>query len=80
MKEQSIDSLDLRRRVQAYYLSYGVYIPLDDILGAPNEPVSSSGHFDRNECHANGLRVWVPLRIKLPLLGEKVYEWCLTKS
>jgi hypothetical protein len=73
---------EFKRTEQKYFLDYGVYVPLEDIMYV--EQLSSSGERYReallDACEdislKNGMAIWLPLRVKLPLLGERVYEWC----
>lgn len=73
--------LQKKRLVQQHFLKYGIYIPLDDIIVNVNDRVvepyrtllsKSCGHAE--------LYVWVPLKFRLPILGDKIVEWCLTKN
>ncbi len=79
------ESIERQRQIQAHYLSYGVYIPLDDIvIGAQDtrsqpvvKPISgvcgpSSG--------STATAVWVPVAFHFPIFGEKVFEWCLVRT
>ena len=77
---------EFRRREQRYFLDSGVYIPLEDIMfvdqlgrGRQNYAVAI-----RENCSGlgpeRGLAIWLPLKIKVPLLGERVKEWCWRPS
>ena len=75
------ESLDRQRQIQAHYLSYGVYIPLDDIvIGAQDirsQPIMTS---IEGVCGHSSTAIWVPVAFHLPILGEKVFEWCLVRT
>lgn len=71
--------LETRRRIQKRFLRQDVYIPLEDITLVTADGVGESDYlFDmRKICGQGRIFVWVPLRFRLPLTGEKVREWCL---
>ncbi|WP_159455058.1 hypothetical protein [Pseudobacteriovorax antillogorgiicola] len=68
-----------KRKIQRHYLDYGIYIPIDDIIldleGGTN---IAQLKMLRKACGAGQTFVWIPLRFRFPMLGEKVFEWCLT--
>lgn len=70
--------LDIKRTIQAHYLSYGVYIPLDDIVMNAQEKQPLRDLLE-SACKPGRATVWVPLKFHVPLAGEKVFEWCLVK-
>lgn len=77
-KVESSDQLSLRRGLQRCLSDHDVYIPLEDIRWNDNGLLTS---FDSSwtmqiQCDRARLHVWVPLRFKLPVIGEKVIEWC----
>lgn len=77
-KVESSDQLGLRRGLQRCLSDHDVYIPLEDIRWNDNGLLTS---FDSSwtmqiQCDRARLHVWVPLRFKLPVIGEKVIEWC----
>lgn len=73
--------LNQKRLIQKHFLRYGVYIPIDDVIFAnkgPNE--SLHVQFLQATCGQASLYIWVPLKFRLPLAGEKVSEWCLATN
>jgi hypothetical protein len=70
--------LDIKRTIQSHYLSYGVYIPLDDIVLNAQEKQPLRDLLE-SACKPGRATVWVPLKFHVPLAGEKVFEWCLVK-
>ena len=72
--------LENRRLIQAHYLSYGVYIPINDILIRKRQIKTSISDTYEVNCPETCLQIWVPLKFKFPILGDKVFEWNLTKS
>ncbi len=79
-KEDWLDparTLELRREIQKHFLGHTVYIPLEDIIAPP----AGDNHDDlallmQKACGRGRLYIWIPLRFKVPLTGEKVIEWC----
>lgn len=73
---------DFRRSQQKYFLDYGIYVPLEDIMYVDQLPSGGERYADALISSCAGLRpgdgiaIWLPLKIKLPLIGEKVREWC----
>ncbi len=77
----SLNYLDTKRKVQKHYLDYGIYIPIDDIIMNQDEN-NETTHLSLLEqaCGKGIMYIWVPLRFRIPVLGEKVLEWCLLKQ
>jgi hypothetical protein len=73
---------EFRRKEQRYFLDSGIYIPLEDIMfvdqlakaGKSYTTALKENCSDLND--VRGLAIWLPLKIKIPLLGERVQEWC----
>jgi len=63
-------------------LDSGIYIPLEDIMFV--DQLAKAGKIYTTALKENcsdlndvrGLAIWLPLKIKIPLLGERVQEWC----
>jgi hypothetical protein len=74
-------ALDGQRFIQRHFLAFGVYIPLEDIVirGLTSEEPTSVPLLEQS-CGEGHAYVWVPLRFQLPVVGEKVLEWCLVKA
>jgi hypothetical protein len=70
--------LELRRQIQKHFLAHRVYIPLDDIVAPPlgDTDPGSALLLMQKACGRGRLYVWIPLKFKVPLTGEKVIEWC----
>lgn len=77
---------EFRRSLQKYFLESGIYIPLEDVMfvdqlanGGKNYSVAL-----KENCSGltgeRGLAVWLPLKIRVPLIGERVKEWCWRPS
>lgn len=74
--EQTI--LEVKRKLQKHFLRYGVYIPLEDIM-MTEQVLKSNKDFTsvvRRVCGEAPLAVWLPLVIRVPVLGERSTEWC----
>lgn len=70
--------LEIRRQLQHHFLSHNVYIPLEDIVitqPAEGEP-SELALLMQKACGRGRLYVWIPLKFRVPITGEKVFEWC----
>ena len=77
----SLTPIESQRAIQQHYLSYGVYIPIDDIVvNARQHPNESVISMLQSACGKGIIYIWVPLPMRFPLLGEKVFEWCLVKA
>lgn len=82
LQDQELDDrtlmLDLRRQIQKHFLSYAVYVPLEDIVSVtPGDPASGDlALLMQKACGKGRLYVWTPLKFRFPLTGEKVIEWC----
>ncbi len=74
-------ALEAQRSIQRHFLSFGVYIPLEDIvIRGKNLEVQTLVPLLEQACGEGQAFVWVPLRFQLPVVGEKVLEWCLVKA
>ncbi|MFW7378096.1 MAG: hypothetical protein ACOH5I_04755 [Oligoflexus sp.] len=73
--------LQHKRSVQQHFSKFGIYIPTDDIIvnarDIVHEPYRS---LLLQSCGSGKIFVWVPLKFRLPLIGEKIIEWCLVKK
>lgn len=75
------ESISRQRQIQAHYLSYGVYIPLDDIvIGAPVSNTQALMKSIEGVCGPGVTAIWVPVAFHFPIFGEKVFEWCLVRT
>ena len=75
------ESVDRQRQIQAHYLSYGVYIPLDDIvIGAQDSRSQPLMKPIEGMCGPSSTAIWVPVAFHFPIFGEKVFEWCLART
>lgn len=77
---------EFRRKEQKYFLESGIYIPLEDIMFVDQLAKGGKTYAMalRESCsglgHERGLAIWLPLKIKIPLFGERVKEWCWKPS
>ena len=71
-------STELRRQIQRHFLSYNVYIPLEDIVvtGDDGPEASELSLLMQKACGRGRLFVWIPLIFRFSITGEKVFEWC----
>lgn len=68
----------LERRVQRHFLDHKVYIPLEDIVRSEEltDAPKRVAQQVRQVCGKGTLFVWLPFRFRIPVYGDKVYEWC----
>lgn len=73
--------LDGQRFIQRHFLSFGIYIPMEDIVirGLTSDQPAIVP-MTQQVCGEGLAFIWVPLRFQLPVVGEKVLEWCLVKA
>lgn len=70
--------LHRKRLIQKHFLKYGIYIPIDDVVFTHGEHDETLyNQLLEKSCGEARLYIWVPLKFRLPLVGEKVSEWCL---
>ena len=70
---------NLRRQIQRHFLRHYIYIPLDDIVSINSDPIPADDTASlvmQKACGRGRLFVWIPFKIRLPVIGEKVFEWC----
>ncbi len=74
--------LELQREIQKHFLTYGVYIPLDDIFFKSEIKQANSDLTIAmvRSCGETPIAIWVPLLIRLPYVGERSFEWCWKPS
>ena len=76
--EHPVNALSGRRQVQRHFMDYGVHIPLENIVATGDDSATSARLVDLSieACGSGDLIIWIPLRLKLPLMGDWVTEWC----
>jgi len=73
---------EFRRMEQRYFLDHGIYIPLEDIMFADQIEQMGQRYSVALSQSCSGLKskdafaIWLPLKIHIPFLGERVSEWC----
>jgi hypothetical protein len=80
---------NFKRSEQLFFQDYGLYIPLEDIMVVEQLSLSGNRFADvlKRSCSnvnssnghsiwSSGIAIWLPLKFKLPLLGERIVEWC----
>lgn len=74
----SQESLRYRRNIQKHFLNLDTYIPMEDIVIplASAEVDSRLKKLMRNACGKGTIYVWIPLKFRWPLTGERVVDWC----
>jgi hypothetical protein len=77
---------DFKREEQKYFLSYGLYIPLEDMMYGDQLSQGAVRYAQALRKSCSGMRadagfaIWLPLRTRWPLFGERVMEWCWKPS
>lgn len=80
MSNQPMDEVtwvDFRRGLQKHFSGYGLYIPMEDIIVSdPNLVGQELTQFMQKACGDGTLYVWVPLKMRLPIYGTMIWDWC----
>ncbi len=70
--------METKRGIQKHLLRFATYVPMEDII--VSEPRDVAGGelslLMQKACGRGKLYVWIPLRIRMPVIGERVHEWC----
>jgi len=70
--------LTIRRKIQKHFLGMKTYIPMEDIL-IPQDSVKTDDRLKklmRKACGKGTIYIWIPLKFRWPLSGDKVMDWC----
>lgn len=75
---EAAEELSIRRKLQKHFLKFDVYIPLEDIIVTKKDQkiADRTVFLMQKICGTGMIYVWVPLRMRLPIVGETVYDWC----
>lgn len=67
-----------KRKLQFHFSRYGIYVPFNDIISKSSLLITEQKIYkDHIKIFGrSNIYIWLPLKIRIPLLGEKVYEWC----
>lgn len=71
------------RKIQLHFLKFRVYIPFEDIniatleQGENDKPLISADFSLIKQCNSKSYSIWVPFKYKIPVIGERVLQWCL---
>jgi hypothetical protein len=72
---------ELKRSIQGHFLSHSIYIPTEDINIRKTEGDDQEiFKLLAETCGLADIYIWVPIRYRLPLVGEQTLEWCLAKT
>lgn len=72
-------ALELRRKVQKAFLDQNVYIPFEDIFFFEQLALAERDTFVnyvRQNCSRGEFFVWIPIKFRLPIIGDRIIEWC----
>lgn len=80
--EDSTERYRFRRTIQRHFLKHSLYLNLDDIILSENDQSTAQKltFLMRKACGQAKMYVWVPMKIRLPVIGSKVWEWCWTSN
>ena len=70
--------LTYRRRIQKHFLKLKTYIPMEDIV-IPSEAGTANDRLKklmRKACGKGTIYIWIPLKFRWPIAGERVIDWC----
>lgn len=71
-------TITAKRQIQKFFLNENIYVPLDDIFISTdfleNDPALSL--LMQNACGQAKLYVWIPLKFRIPIFGDRVFDWC----
>lgn len=72
---------EIKRAIQKHFLSHNIYIPTEDIVIRDTD----SNDLEilkliAETCGKADAYIWVPIKYRLPLIGEQTLEWCLAKT
>lgn len=71
------EMLTARRKIQKHFTNTGIYVPMEDIVFTQTKKKDSRLHLLMHKaCGPGKIYVWVPLKFKWPIFGERVFEWC----
>lgn len=63
------------QEIHIFFLKRGILIPIEDIFTS-EEGNSFLGM--RKACRKGKIHFWIPLKLRIPIFGEKVIEWCMS--
>jgi len=69
----------LRRKMQIHFLDHNIYVPMEDIVINNNTPdieVKRLHLLMDKSCGRANVYVWLPLKFRIPFMGNKLVEWC----
>lgn len=66
---------EIKRKIHRHFLEYDTYIGTSDINATKSDADVNRELFTKS-CGQGTIFVWLPLRVRLPLIGDQVYEWC----
>lgn len=69
----------VRRSIQMHFLKNRLYVPMDDIIIVHNDSDPDEKKLllmMSKSCGNARIYVWLPLSVRLPFIGYRVWEWC----
>lgn len=73
-----VTNLKARREIQKHFSDTGIYIPMEDIvsIATTNQSSHNKALLTSKVCGKGQLAIWLPLEVRLPVFGSRVFEWC----
>lgn len=71
------DQRQTARNIQKYFRDFETAIDLNDIINAERIKKIDNQSFSFKGCLERDRIAFVPVKIKLPYYGVKVFEWCM---
>lgn len=67
-----------KSKIQRHFLRYGVYVPFSDIISKSSHDDLEKALFSQHAefCGPSRIYIWLPLKVRFPIFGYKVFEWC----
>ena len=67
--ESFLTPLSTQRKIQKHFLSYGVYIPIDDIVvNMGLNKLDNYNQLHESTCGTAKIYIWLPIKIRFPII------------
>lgn len=67
---------EIKRNIQNKFRKKKVYVPLEDIVLETSETPQILIDDMRKSCGKGEVYVWLPMHVKLPVFGDRIWEKC----
>jgi hypothetical protein len=80
VEQDAFTQEEIRRKIQAYFRDYDIYLPFDDMVFIPSDITKDEQrtYFENTQklCGKGSFIFWMQQHIRLPLWGDYVWEDC----